>query len=107
MTMPATPGVLIADAPGSTNAARPPATPSPHAQSSSLGLGMNHVALSERVDQPLDSPRAGIGTPGGCDPVEDGVAVRLVEPCKGFRGPGVGGERPFQVDGDLDAGGTA
>ena len=68
------------NAPGATNAARPPATPSPHAHSSSLGLGMNHVALSERVDQPLDSPRAGIGTPGGCDPVEDGVAVRLVEP---------------------------
>src|SRR5579872_1938552 len=94
-------------APGPTKAAPPPASPSPHAHSSSLGLGVNRVALSERVDQPLDSPRADIGTPGGCDPVEDGVPVRLVEPCKGFRGPRVGGERSFQVVGDLDVGGTA
>ena len=68
------------NAPGATNVTRPPDNPSPHPQSSSLGLGMNHVALCERLDQPLDSSRAGIGTPGGCDPVEDGVAVRLVEP---------------------------
>jgi hypothetical protein len=40
---------------------------------------MNDVAVSERVDQPLDSPRAGIGTPDGCNLVEGGVALRLVE----------------------------